>query len=158
MLRSLAVFALSLVFSAMLRVRFTRNRAVAVLCQWATALDSPVRYRVSYNLQGLISRVIGFPVCFYCRWVEFPAKPHPCQDEVDEAWRAIYEEEDARAEEEFENEVCPCGHKHQAHYGDFGACLGCECPDFGTPLDAWEPQLAKVVWYTESPCGHHGYE
>jgi hypothetical protein len=80
------------------------------------------------------------------------------QTEIDAAWEAYRKQQREEMEEQYQSEVCPCGHKHDQHYLNDGPCEAphCGCPQFGEPVENWETYTE--VWFTEPPSGHHGYE
>ena len=58
--------------------------------------------------------------------------------------------------DQFEFELCKeCGHPMYEHNGGASPCQvsGCHCGD-----EDYEEEEPQLVWFTEGPCGHHGYE
>ena len=84
------------------------------------------------------------PVCKYCGHEILPGQPHKdCEKalaEIDKAWKEHRQEEEAETQKAYEEEVCPCGHKHDQHYAEEDYCTvrGCDCPQFGEPVENYE--------------------
>ena len=84
-----------------------------------------------------------YPVCPYCDFAILPGQSHEECDkqlEIDRAWREYDTQLDEEAEETYEAEICPCGHKHDQHYMDDAYCQvkHCDCPQFGKPTENYE--------------------
>lgn len=105
-------------------------------------------------------------ICPYCTWPVKPGEPHTFCDarlaeiqqakvdeekawkeyqqqldsEVDIAWEEHRLRQQAEAADAYEQETCPCGHRHDQHYMDDGSCEArhCDCPQFGEPTENWE--------------------
>jgi hypothetical protein len=63
--------------------------------------------------------------------------------------------------DDWDSDICPCGHPRWAHYGRHGGeeyChrTGCDCPMFGESPENYDGYTQ--VWFTESPGGHNGWE
>ena len=59
--------------------------------------------------------------------------------EIAAAWEQMERAQQEEADE-YEEELCPCGHNHNQHYMAEGQCdvSFCGCPIFGEPTDNWE--------------------
>jgi len=91
-----------------------------------------------------------------------PKTPVVSQEQIDResdlAWKQLREQQEMEAEKEYENEVCPCGHKHDQHYAgeEFCEVSSCDCPQFGEPIENWE--TFTEVNLGDSPGGFRIYE
>jgi len=75
--------------------------AFAAIERWAVADSRSIRYRLAADIQPHLSEISGYPLCSYCRWVEWPGEPHKCCREAEEQQRQTQKEVDAAwAEEE----------------------------------------------------------
>lgn len=85
--------------------------------------------------------------CEHCGHPVWPGQPHKICDEIIESWK---EQDEARHNEEvaaYEAEICPCGHKHDQHHmqDDFCQATGCDCPQFGEPVENYETHTITNV-------------
>jgi len=85
-IRSIKFNFLRGVFSILLSIQQTRAWAIGRLRSWAPSMVTVTW--VLWDLQDRLSQLTGYPICEYCKWVEFPEdNPHDyCKEQIQKAF------------------------------------------------------------------------